>query len=401
MNKKILAAAALAIVSGSAMADGAQLYGILDLSIQNTSNQSSTQQTMSGMFDGLWLPSVWGIKGSEEMGDGMTAHYNLESNLTANTGAAASPLFLRASNVGIKGDFGDITAGGRLDPIWIQSVAEQAMGVRHVGSAGIATGVFTGANWQNPYRSIAGTGTTPGTTSFNNPNTTYAVFGSNWLYYNAPKFVDNLDINVGYQLGNVAGSQASGSGSYLGATYSKNGLTVNLGNEQQNDSTNTVRITRNLLGAMYKFGDFTVEAQEMRITSSGAAQGALAGTGGTNAAAVTTTAVTATGYVDAQVGQAGIAYQLNPKVNVGIQYVFVNDNYTGGRPTLTTLGATYSLSKRTSLYAVVQNSSSSTTNSNQGTVKCQAMTTGYNGGSTGGAVCSNASLTAIGMFHTF
>jgi predicted porin len=382
MNKKILAAAALAIVSGSAMADGAQLYGIMDLSVQNITNQDGTKATFTGMSDGLWLPSVWGIKGSEDLGDGMSAHYNLESNLTANTGASLSVLFIRASNVGIKGDFGDITAGQRLDPIWIQSVAEQAMGVRHVGSAGIATGVACGTNYQNPCLT---------STTNNNGNTTAAVFGSNWLYYEAPKMIDNVTVNLGYQFGNVAGSTTAASGTYIGVVYAKNGLTVNLGSEVQNNgtssATNNNKVNRNLVGAMYSFGDFTVEGQMMRVSSSGAAKNYLySGT-------------TGTGYVDAQIGQAGLAYKISPKLQVGIQYVYVNDNYLNSRPTLTTLGADYGLSKRTHLYAVVENSVSASTNNS--TVTNLALPVGYGSIASTANTAANASMVAVGMYHTF
>jgi hypothetical protein len=291
-------------------------------------------------------------------------------------------LFIRASNVGIKGDFGDITAGQRLDPIWIQSVAEQAMGVRHVGSAGIATGVAAATNYQNPSTNNL----IPSTNTTNNPNTTFAVFGSNWLYYQAPQLVDNVTLNVGYQFGNVAGSTTAASGTYFGATYAKNGLTVNLGAETQNNgtspATSTNKVNRYLLGGMYSFGDFTVEAQEMRVASSGVVRGLLS-----------------TGYdVDAQIGQAGLAYNVSSKLKVGIQYVFVNDNYLNSRPTLTTLGADYGLSKRTHLYGVIENSNSATTNISG---QSQALAVGYSPASTAGNVTSNASLVAVGMYHTF
>jgi len=362
MNKKILAAAALAIVSGSAMADGAQLYGILDLSVQSVSNASSTNQNLTQMGDGLWLPSLWGIKGSEDLGDGMTAHFNLESNLSANTGATTSPyLFIRASNVGIKGDFGDITAGGRLDPLWIQSVAEQAMGVRHVGSAGIATL----STYQNP------------SGNYGSQLATHAVFGGNWLVYNAPQVVDNVNLSAGYQFGNQAGSTSGATGTYFGGTYAKNGLTVNVGAESQNNTANTARFNRVLIGGMYAFGDFTVEGQIMRSSTSGISKGTA-------------------GYTDAQIGQVGIAYKVSPKVTVGYQYVYVNDNAFGGsatvtaRPSLGTLGATYSLSKRTSLYGVVENSQPA---------NGAGLATGYDSRSAN--TTANSSLVAVGMFHTF
>jgi len=384
MNKKILAAAALAIVSGSAMADGAQLYGIMDLSVQNVSNQDGVKATLTGMGDGLWLPSLWGMKGSEDLGDGMSTHYNLESNLTMTTGDSlgAGTLFGRAANVGIKGDFGDITAGRRLDPLWIQSVAEQAMGVRHVGSAGIATGVACGTNYQNPCLTA---------TTYNNGNTVVGVFGSNWLYYEAPKMIDNVSVSLGYQFGNVAGSTTAASGTYIGVVYAKNGLTVNLGSEVQNNgtssATNNNKVNRNLVGAMYSFGDFTVEGQMMRVSSSGVAKSYLYSGGA------------GTGYVDAQIGQAGLAYKISPKLQVGIQYVYVNDNYLNSRPTLTTLGADYGLSKRTHLYAVVENSVSASTNNS--TVTNLALPVGYGTTASTANTAANASLVAIGMYHTF
>jgi len=383
MNKKILAAAALAIVSGSAMADGAQLYGILDVSVANVTNADTgtpATKTFTGMVDGLWLPSVWGIKGSEDLGDGMTAHYNLESNISAISGTAGSILFIRASNVGIKGDFGDITAGQRLDPIWIQSVGEQAMGVRHAGSAGIITGV--GTNYQNPTATAGAAAAATG-----NANTIYAVFGSNWLYYQAPQIIDNVTLNAGYQFGNAAGSTTAASGQYLGGTYAKNGLTVNFGAETQNNGSGTVvsnnKVNRYLLGAMYQFGDFTVEGQEMRVSSSGIAKNTLAN-----------------GYVDAQIGQVGLAYNVSSKLQVGVQYVYVNDNYLNARPSETTFGAKYALSKRTSLYGLVQATNSAVTNGN-GTSTSLALPIGYGQSSGGTTQTSNANLVAFGMYHTF
>jgi len=364
MNKKILAAAALAIVSGSAMADGAQLYGIIDLSISNLSNVSASttpaNQTETALQDGVWLPSVWGIKGSEDLGDGMSSHFQLESNLTANTGSTATtgtsgPLFVRASNVGIKGDFGDITAGARLDPIWIQSVVEQAMGVHHSGSAGVAT--------LNTYQNPTG--------HFGAQGAAHAVFGQNWLFYDAPKLIDNVSLSAGYQFGNQAGSNAGASGQYFGATYSKNGLTVNAGQESQSNTANTARFNRTLLGAMYSFGDFTVEGQMMRAYTSGLANGVG-------------------DYTDAQIGQFGVAYKVTPKVTLGAQYVYVNDNYANARPTLTSFSAVYSLSKRTSLYTQIENSNPSAT---------KVLAVGY--GVSAASTNANSSMVAVGMFHTF
>jgi hypothetical protein len=130
---------------------------------------------------------------------------------------------------------------------------------------------------------------------------------------------------------------------------------------------------------MYTFGDFTVEGQEMRVSSSGSiAKGIIT-----------------TGYVDAQIGQAGLAYNLSPKLQVGVQYVFLNDNYLGARAGLTTFGANYGLTKRTHLYAVVEQSSSGT-----GTGGTVSLPVGYSSPSATGTT-NNSSLVAFGMYHTF
>jgi len=366
MNKKILAAAALAIVSGSAMADGASLYGVIDASVTTISNQTASGQSTTAMQDGLWMPSLWGIHGSEDLGDGMKADYDLQSNLTIYNGQTGTPgtgstqLFNRNATVGISGDFGHIAAGERLDPIWIQSIVEQAMGVHHSGSAAIQSLAYQGyANY--------------------GISTTANVMSANWLYYTAPKLVDNLSLSAGYQFGNASGSNSNSSGSYLGGTYAKSGLTVNFGRESQNNSTNTSRLTRVLLGAMYTVNGWTVEGQSMRVSTSGSANGIGSPTVATN-------------KIDANIGQFGLAYDITPKLKLGAQYVWINDNVQNARPSTTSASAVYSLSARTKLYVQVENN-----NVSNGVT---AFGVGYT--TTSGAnTTSNSSLVGLGMTHYF
>jgi predicted porin len=364
MNKKILAAAALAIVSGSAMADGASLYGIIDASVTTISNYDSKNSNFTGMQDGLWLPSLWGIHGSEDLGDGMKADYDLQSNLTITNGNAAfgtSQLFDRNATVGISGDFGRVSAGERLDPIWLQSIVEQAMGVHHSGSAAIASLGYQGGG--------CATLSTCGKNSYGT-STIANVMSANWLYYEAPKMIDNVSISAGYQFGNVAGQTSSLAGTYLGGAYSKGGLTVNLGAESQNNSDNSSRLNRVLVGAMYSMNGWTVEAQEMRSSTSG---------------------VSTVTKVDANIGQVGLAYDLTPKLKVGAQYVFINDNVNNARPSITSVSAIYSLSARTKLYMQIENNNPAKGYGGYGV--------GYS--SEGTSTTSNSSLVGIGMTHYF
>jgi hypothetical protein len=376
MNKKILAAAALAIVSGSAMAD-AMLYGVLDASVTTISNYNPTNQNFTGMQDGLWMPSLWGIKGGEDLGDGMKADFDLQSNLTiiSGTNNTYGQLFNRNATVGLSGDFGHISAGERLDPLWIQSIAEQAMGVHHSGSAAIAS-IF----YHNPTTSAAVTANTyAGQYGVANVG---PVMSANWLMYDLPKLLPDTNISVGYQFGNQAGSQASESGYYLGGTYSKNGLQVNLANESQNNSGNTARINKILIGAMYTVGQFTVEAQTTRISTSGSPVAAYI-----PAPAASNTS----NKVDANVGQVGLAYDLTPKLKIGAQYVYINDNANNARPSITSVSGVYSLSARTKLYLQIENNNPSNGYAGYGV--------GYSAYST--STTSNASLVGAGVTHYF
>ncbi len=369
MNKKILAAAALAIVSGSAMADGASLYGVIDASVTTISNYDSKNTNFTGMQDGLWMPSLWGIHGSEDLGDGMKADYDLQSNLTITNGNAAfgtSQLFDRNATVGISGDFGRVSAGERLDPIWIQSIVEQAMGVHHSGSAAIASLGYQGAG--------CATLATCGKNSYGT-STVANVMSANWLYYEAPKVIDNVSLSAGYQFGNVAGQTSSLAGTYLGGSYNKGGLTVNVGLEAQNNSDNSSRLNRTLVGAMYSMNGWTVEAQEMRASTSGASS-----SGGT--------IIT---KIDANIGQVGLAYDMTPKLKVGAQYVFINDNANNARPSITSVSAVYSLSARTKLYMQIENNNPSNGEAGYGV--------GYSSYSTSST--SNSSLVGFGMTHYF
>ncbi|MDE2422650.1 MAG: porin [Betaproteobacteria bacterium] len=106
MKKSLLALAALASVASVAHAeqDGVQLYGILDVGIatQNNSKSGSDQfpvtidnnsaanslpsKTFTGMVNGPMSDSRWGIKGSENLGNGLSAHFVLESGINLPTG---------------------------------------------------------------------------------------------------------------------------------------------------------------------------------------------------------------------------------------------------------------------------------------------------------------------------
>ena len=106
MKKTLIALAALA--AGSAFAQSSvTMYGLLDVGYNFHSAGPGTNVQM-GNFHG---PSRFGIKGSEDLGGGLKANFNLESgNLGLDTGSSAVA-FGREAWVGVSGRFGETRLG--------------------------------------------------------------------------------------------------------------------------------------------------------------------------------------------------------------------------------------------------------------------------------------------------
>jgi predicted porin len=113
MKKTLLAAAALLAVSGAAMAQSAvTLYGVVDASIENVKGTKSLTRVSSDNY----ATSRFGVKGVEDLGDGLKANFVLEHNVKVDTGAQGNaPRFWdRAAWVGLAGGFGELRLG-RID----------------------------------------------------------------------------------------------------------------------------------------------------------------------------------------------------------------------------------------------------------------------------------------------
>jgi len=115
MKKTQLALAAVALVASSAaMANGVTIYGIADVGIASTSGKT-------GFYgDGNNGTTLIGIRGSEDLGGGLTAGFNLESGLNYNAGATGANgggngnLFNRAANVSLSTENLGLTLGNQF-----------------------------------------------------------------------------------------------------------------------------------------------------------------------------------------------------------------------------------------------------------------------------------------------
>ena len=121
MFKKSLAAVAvLGAFAGSALAADVQLYGVVDLGLNWTQTDNGTTTTDSfSMASGQNSGSRFGLKGTEDLGNGYKVGFNLENSFKADDGALdkGSRLFHRESLLFVQTPFGELSAGrtGALD----------------------------------------------------------------------------------------------------------------------------------------------------------------------------------------------------------------------------------------------------------------------------------------------
>jgi predicted porin len=114
MKKSLVALAVLAASGASFAQSSVIVYGVLDVwlgSVKNTVAGVSTSTTNLG--SGGVSHDRWGFKGSEDLGGGLKANFNLEQGFTLDDGAhdTGSTGFNRYAWVGLSGGFGEIKFG--------------------------------------------------------------------------------------------------------------------------------------------------------------------------------------------------------------------------------------------------------------------------------------------------
>jgi predicted porin len=163
MKKNLFALAALAAIAGAANAQSSvTLYGTLDASLQYISNAGSTNATSNkdlnlGYVDSAVSSSVWGLRGSEDLGGGLKATFQAEGDIQTNNGGLHKDgLFRRAANVGIGGKYGQIDLGLKANPLMVMNNALMPVAGNSVGGS-----VAYAGNYKDDYTKNAVTYTTP------------------------------------------------------------------------------------------------------------------------------------------------------------------------------------------------------------------------------------------------
>lgn len=161
MKKTLLSLALFGAFSGAAMAaDNVQLYGIVDLGVQHLSYDNTT---VNRLGSGIQSGSRIGLKGTEDLGGGLSAVFQLETGFCANgnnasayggagQGAQAqaggsyctsgSTFMGRTSMVGLTGGFGTVALGRMYSPFFNAAATADPFGA---GLNGTITNLDVGA----------------------------------------------------------------------------------------------------------------------------------------------------------------------------------------------------------------------------------------------------------------
>lgn len=352
MKKHIIAGAVLALVAGMAAAQSnVTIYGNIDVGLQTQNHAAPGPSTT--VANGGISPSIWGFRGTEDLGNGLKANINLEGHFRPDTGAiepgvkAPNTLFRRQANVGLSSaEFGTVTLGNQYGPAVLAFAATDPRGLRENFS-----GLYSWA-----YNSGA-------LTAGNNGNNDVGVFLQNAISYS--KTVGPVGLAAGYSLSEKVGAVYS-----LGATYS-GPVSVSAAYQQANKPGTSDRLsTMYTLGAGYTVDAFTLKLNYLRGLNK-------------NLALAETSKVGVVG--------AGVDWKSAANNSVIAAVYFGKDKINSADKTTTfILSDEYSLSKRTTLYGQLAYA-----NAKAGAT---LLTSVVNGG-TGANL--NTTLLNLGIKHSF
>lgn len=323
MKKHLIAAAALATLSTAVFAQSSvTAYGFIDAGILTSNNINGDGKSGTQATSGQWFPSMIGFTGTEDLGGGLKANFNLQGSLGNQTGAAgdastgatgsATSLFGRYATVGLSGGFGKLDLGRQIDILFLQSFVNGVIPT-HTNSLAV--------NGLLAYGKVGNTGNV----------STAGAFINNAIAYVSPS-VNGFKLQAQKSLGGTAGDSTKNATTAAILNYDAGSLSLSAGYEIQNDALGGKGAEKSLLGAKYTMGNVLMAAQYHTYESGGQV-----------------TSVDATAY------ELGLGYQLTPKTLVAINYESFDDKLLNTSPKVVSLKAKYDFSKRTYAYATVAN----------------------------------------------
>jgi predicted porin len=288
MKKALIAVAAMAAGSAAFAQSSVQLYGRVNVTLENQKTNNVKTRVMNDNA------SRFGLRGTEDLGGGLKAGFILENRSQIDRGTVSTPFWAGQSEVNLGGGFGMVRLG------------------RFTSEAYFATADFISFHNHD-------TGTSA--------DALYAYLGrdNNKISYRTPEFIKGLTAEVGVS----APEGAAGQKRTLDAAvnYTAGALGVGLGYQNANETGRD----RNQFAvrANYTFGPVTVGGYIQR-DENGYASANLG---------------------DRSSFRVSAMYEMGPaELHLNVGRAGKYSNVANSEATQATVGANYNLSKRTKVY---------------------------------------------------
>lgn len=244
----LIALAVLGTFAGSAAAQtNVTLYGVADAGIGMIDSDAPGSDNYVNVFSGVQSTSRFGIRGSEDLGSGLKATFNIEAGVNFDTGASDSVFWQRRAVVGIAGGFGEVRLGRDYTPGHTAAGTTDVMGYGLLG------------NWLSFNNNNGLPAGTPGASRLNG----ITLRASNGLHYTSPN-LGGFTLRAMYATGEADDvSRAANDGDMYGLSvvYAAGPLTVSAYYqtfEFDNGFQDTDSGDQYGVGAQYRFGAFRV-----------------------------------------------------------------------------------------------------------------------------------------------
>lgn len=207
------------------------LYGVISSAIRYTSNIDGKHGSLTQLVPSGIGGSRWGLKGTEDLGDGNQAVFVLENGFATNNGKTTyDALFGREAYVGLTGTWGSLTFGRQYNAMnniaWEYNPLDQGWG----------------NFWSDPLY-------TGGDVFFQD----YRINNSVVYSKSTGPFTVQLDYGFGQQTGSMARGSTFGGGLML----QEGALSVGVAYDQHRASTGDNTLHNYSIGGSYAFGNTT------------------------------------------------------------------------------------------------------------------------------------------------
>lgn len=306
-DKVLAAAVAAGLGCACAQADAQSnvtLYGIVDSGLIYQTKSPGDKGATFGTLDGGWAPSIWGMKGQEDIGGGTKVGFALESGFSSTTGQFGNSnggLFGRHAYVEVQGGFGDVKAGLQFSPFFLAIGGNDPRAMSNFASG------FT------EYLSKVGIN---------------GIFDNSSIVYTSPTFA-GLTGSVQYAPGGVAGSGVAGRRLSGSLTFARGPFSADAAYYQAKDATsNATGVDGATLGVSYKLGPVTGALSATRLRNS-----------------------EVKGSPNYLIYAGGVTWNATSTLSANSGVYYSKDrSAAGGHSIMYALGTMYSLSVRTALY---------------------------------------------------